>query len=308
MAGFLIQIKHNLRKILDEHINDRPAAIESDQENHGVDNAVVDCKKYTLVAHSEDEKPVDCKLEKPALEEPLAGKEVDSKFYEHWSDALVDEDYGLEEAKKEEPVKKLEIVSIVDEEDKNSDRHILQINFKDPRYPGVLTKLEFSNSRMFGPNEHYGKWFVHDNHAYDMEGNLLDLTFDQIYSDKEQEILKKFGPTVRRLNNESLNEAISPVFHEMADEFKYELFYGGSLENAKTDIIHDLQDKGIKVTYTTWIRELVKAFLKDRNNYSETRAHLLERAVLALHKDLKDEFNFLKKTLRQNLKLNIIKD
>lgn len=65
-----------------EHINDRPADIESDQEYQGVDNAVVDCKKYTVVAHSEDEKPVDCKLEKPALEEPLAGEEVGTKLNE----------------------------------------------------------------------------------------------------------------------------------------------------------------------------------------------------------------------------------
>ena len=65
-----------------EHINDRPADIESDQEYQGVDNAVVGCKKYTVVAHSEDEKPVDCKLEKPALEEPLAGKKVDVKLNE----------------------------------------------------------------------------------------------------------------------------------------------------------------------------------------------------------------------------------
>lgn len=65
-----------------EHINDRHADIESDQEYQGVDNAVVGCKKYTVVAHSEDEKPVDCKGEKPALEEPLAGKKVDAKLNE----------------------------------------------------------------------------------------------------------------------------------------------------------------------------------------------------------------------------------
>ena len=65
-----------------EHINDRPADIESEQEYQGVDNAVVGCKKYTVVAHSEDEKPVDCKLEKPALEEPLAGKKLNNNLYE----------------------------------------------------------------------------------------------------------------------------------------------------------------------------------------------------------------------------------
>ena len=65
-----------------EHINDRPADIESKQEYQGVDNAVAGCKKYTVVAHSEDEKPVDCKGEKPALEEPLAGKKVDIKLNE----------------------------------------------------------------------------------------------------------------------------------------------------------------------------------------------------------------------------------
>ena len=83
--------------VLKEHINDRPADIESDQKLYGTDNAVVDCKKYTLVAHSEDEKPVDCKLEKPALEKPVAGDKVDVKLYEvsdnrsHWSDALVED-------------------------------------------------------------------------------------------------------------------------------------------------------------------------------------------------------------------------
>ena len=69
-----------------EHINDRPADIESEQKYQGVDNAVVDCKKYTVVAHSEDEKPVDCKLEKPALEEPLAGEEVGVKLNEDKKD------------------------------------------------------------------------------------------------------------------------------------------------------------------------------------------------------------------------------
>ena len=67
---------------IEEHINDRPTDIESDQEYQGADNAVVGCKKYTVVAHSEDEKPVDCKLEKPALEEPLAGKKLNNNLYE----------------------------------------------------------------------------------------------------------------------------------------------------------------------------------------------------------------------------------
>ena len=33
-----------------------------------------------MAAHCEDEKPVDCKMEKPALEKPLAGEEVDVKI------------------------------------------------------------------------------------------------------------------------------------------------------------------------------------------------------------------------------------
>ena len=46
-------------------------AIESDQKLYGIDNAIVDCQKYDLVAHSEDEKPLDCKMEKAPLEKPL---------------------------------------------------------------------------------------------------------------------------------------------------------------------------------------------------------------------------------------------
>ena len=68
---------------LKEHINDRPADIESDQVLQGTDNAVVNCKTdQKVIVHSEDEKPLDCKMEKPALEEPLAGEEVDVKLNE----------------------------------------------------------------------------------------------------------------------------------------------------------------------------------------------------------------------------------
>ena len=81
-ANKVRKFEAGIEEKIEEHINDRPADIESDQEYQGVDNAVVDCKKYKLVAHSEDEKPVDCKLEKPALEEPLAGEEVDTKLNE----------------------------------------------------------------------------------------------------------------------------------------------------------------------------------------------------------------------------------
>ena len=44
-----------------EHVNDRPAAVESDQELFGIDNAVVDCDVADVITHSEDEKPLACK-------------------------------------------------------------------------------------------------------------------------------------------------------------------------------------------------------------------------------------------------------
>lgn len=80
-----------LRKLLftealEEHINEEHPAVESDQVLQGTDNAVVDCKAAKVVTHSEDEKPVDCKGEKPALEEPLAGKKVDVKLNEDKKD------------------------------------------------------------------------------------------------------------------------------------------------------------------------------------------------------------------------------
>lgn len=77
---------------LEEHINDRPADIESDQELQGIDNAVVDCEVAKVIAHSEDEKPLDCKMEKPALEEPLAGEEVDIKINENLNEEANEEE------------------------------------------------------------------------------------------------------------------------------------------------------------------------------------------------------------------------
>ena len=44
-----------------EHINDRPAPVESTQELHGIDNAIVDCDIAKVITHSEDEKPLACK-------------------------------------------------------------------------------------------------------------------------------------------------------------------------------------------------------------------------------------------------------
>jgi len=68
-----------------EHIQDRPAPIEDETKLQGGDCAVVDCKtEHKIIAHSEDEKPLDCKMEKPALEEPLAGEEVEVKVTEDY--------------------------------------------------------------------------------------------------------------------------------------------------------------------------------------------------------------------------------
>ena len=56
---------------LTEHVNEEHAAIESDQELEGTDNAVVDCKVADVVTHSEDEKPVDCEGKKEPLNKAL---------------------------------------------------------------------------------------------------------------------------------------------------------------------------------------------------------------------------------------------
>lgn len=81
-ANEVRKFEAGIEEKIEEHINDRPADIESDQVLYGTDNAVVDCKVAKVIAHSEDEKPLDCKMKKPALEEPLAGEEVDTKLNE----------------------------------------------------------------------------------------------------------------------------------------------------------------------------------------------------------------------------------
>lgn len=76
---------------IEEHINDRPADIESDQVLQGTDNAVVDCKVAKVITHSEDEKPLDCEMKKPVLEEPLTEElKVITDFgdYKPWSGAV----------------------------------------------------------------------------------------------------------------------------------------------------------------------------------------------------------------------------
>lgn len=56
---------------LTEHVNSEPEAVETDSSVEKPDNAVVDCEVYTVVSHSEDEKPLDCKMKKEILPKEL---------------------------------------------------------------------------------------------------------------------------------------------------------------------------------------------------------------------------------------------
>ena len=56
---------------LKEYHDHEDHTIESEQELEGTDNAVVKCKVADVVAHCEDEKPVDCLGEEKPLEKPL---------------------------------------------------------------------------------------------------------------------------------------------------------------------------------------------------------------------------------------------
>ncbi len=77
-------------EILDEHVQDRPAPVEDTTKIQGGDNAVVDCEtEHKIIAHSEDEKPLDCLMKKPALEEPIAGEKIDIKINEDLEKELV---------------------------------------------------------------------------------------------------------------------------------------------------------------------------------------------------------------------------
>lgn len=68
------ELTEYLVKGLQEHINDRPDPIEDNSEFKGQDNAVVDCPVSKLIAHSEDEKPLDCEMKKEPLPKNLTTK------------------------------------------------------------------------------------------------------------------------------------------------------------------------------------------------------------------------------------------
>lgn len=82
---------------LEEHIQDRPEPIVlKDNELEGQDNAVVPCKKYKVVAHCEDEKPVDCNMEKEVLPKRLTESyqdEADKAIKEIVKRAVLSFDY-----------------------------------------------------------------------------------------------------------------------------------------------------------------------------------------------------------------------
>lgn len=79
-----------------EHINDRPAPVESTQKLDGIDNAVVDCEVAKVITHSEDEKPVVCKKPIPegmTIEQLVEEMEENEDTVEcTWCNDLFDKD------------------------------------------------------------------------------------------------------------------------------------------------------------------------------------------------------------------------
>ena len=71
LRGLGYEVTAPVAESLEEHINEEHPAVESDQELEGTDNAVVDCEVADVITHSEDEKPLDCEMEKAPLEKPL---------------------------------------------------------------------------------------------------------------------------------------------------------------------------------------------------------------------------------------------
>ena len=110
-------------EVVEEHIQDRPAAVEDETKLQGGDTAVVDCQTdHKIIAHCEDEKPLDCLMKKPALEEPLAGEEVEIKLNEaenelpKATDAEVEK--MLDSAEFKKPISEAEVDAILAGEEK----------------------------------------------------------------------------------------------------------------------------------------------------------------------------------------------
>lgn len=79
-----------------EHVNEERPAIESDQKLKGADCAVVDCQTdQKLIAHSEDEKPLDCKMKKKPLDKPLTEGIIDGKISRYIRKRLADKKLSL---------------------------------------------------------------------------------------------------------------------------------------------------------------------------------------------------------------------
>ena len=90
------------RQQLAESLKKKSTLTESAEENvKEPDNAVVDCKVNKVIAHSEDEKPVDCKGEKKPLEKPLT-EEPNKMTADELKDKYGTDDVDLINAGREE--------------------------------------------------------------------------------------------------------------------------------------------------------------------------------------------------------------
>lgn len=80
LRGLGYELTAPVAESLEEHVNEEHPAVESDQKLEGTDNAVVDCEVADIITHSEDEKPLDCEMEKVPLEKPLTEELSEDKL------------------------------------------------------------------------------------------------------------------------------------------------------------------------------------------------------------------------------------
>jgi len=270
---------------IEEHVQDRPAPVESEQELQGTDNAVVDCQTdHKVIAHSEDEKPLDCKMKKPALEKPLAGEEVGIKINEDTdikdlssqqkNDVITDVAKSL--ASKDVNTVKAGItreqggIAYENEKVQNIKKAIFEENLTEEldekEIPWILQQGEDGEPEFIG-------WAKSENDLISqmVANHTSDVIYENTYIDEldkdTYEYMKKDGD----LSEDEIEEL--DKYFGIAE----------NLEEAKKDDELPVDPEAAKLEVHTMLNDLVADEIEAINGYEEAKAEIMDTPIA--HKD-----------------------
>ena len=266
---------------LEEYFN-YPAIEIDDIELDGMDNAVVDCQTdFKVIAHSEDEKPLDCKMKKEPLEKPLT-EENEPEITQEMYDAQCEKMQQLENGTRNYNIKAVSNAK-------------LKLNYKICKEKGFTKALKIMEDEMKARNLSLTEDF-NTEHKRLLDRGLVEVHFDdptnldQAIANKMTAILTDDAGKPHFYAKPEFAAHIEKFYKarktENLTEDDVENFFKNldSLEEAKKEDELPPDPEAAKLEVHTMLNNLVADEIEAINGYEEAKAEIMDAPIA--HKDV----------------------